>query len=98
MQIITPVPAQQIAEVRWSRLVLAFGALESPGWVYTEEMCYGEWMKRKGKGRGGVEGEGLSDSAQVAPWVEVEGTGVDEEGKKGMVAGAMQAWKTRRFQ
>lgn len=87
MQIVTPVPAKQIAEIPSNRLVLAFGGFESPGWAYLEETYYQEWAK--GQGRTVV----VSDVA--APWVE-EMDGV-EDGKR--VGGlGMQVWRTRRFQ
>jgi polynucleotide 5'-hydroxyl-kinase GRC3/NOL9 len=87
MQVITPVPAKKIAEVRWNRLVLAFGAFETPGWAYLEEKYYQEWAKRQDRT--------VTGSDAAAPWVEELG-GV-EDGNRGIGLG-MQIWKTRRFQ
>jgi polynucleotide 5'-hydroxyl-kinase GRC3/NOL9 len=87
MQIVTPVPAKQIAEIPWNRLVLAFGAFESPGWAYLEEKYYQEWAEGKGQTTTG--------SDMSAPWVE-DMVG-DDEGKRSGGLG-MQVWKARRFQ
>lgn len=87
MQIVTPVPAKQIAKIPSNRLVLAFGGFESPGWAYLEEMYYQEWAK--------VQGQTMAVSDVITPWVEK----MDEveDGKR--VGGlGMQVWKTRRFQ
>jgi polynucleotide 5'-hydroxyl-kinase GRC3/NOL9 len=87
MQIVTPVPAKQIAEVPWNRLVLAFGAFESPGWAYLEETYYQEWAKGQNRT--------VTGSDMPAPWVEEFGG--EEDGKRSGGLG-MQVWKTRRFQ
>ncbi|TLD19378.1 Pre-mRNA cleavage complex II Clp1 [Venturia nashicola] len=87
MQIVTPVPAKQMAEIASDRLVLAFGGFESPGWAYLEEMYYQEWAQGQGRT--------VTVSDMAAAWIE-EMDGV-EEGKR--VGGlGMQVWKTRRFQ
>lgn len=87
MQIVTPVPAKQIAEIPSDRLVLAFGGFESPGWAYLEERYYQDWARGLGRT------VAISDVA--TPWVE-EMDGV-EDGKR--VGGlGMQVWRTRRFQ
>ncbi|KAE9984813.1 hypothetical protein EG328_008214 [Venturia inaequalis] len=87
MQIVSPIPAKQIAEIPRNRLVLAFGGFESPGWAYLEETYYQEWAKRQGRT--------VAGSDVATPWVE-EMDGV-EDGKR--VGGlGMQVWKTRRFQ
>lgn len=87
MQIITPVPAKQIAAVPWDQLVLAFGGFESPGWAYMEETYYQEWAKGQGRN--------VTVSDAFAPWVEEMGG--EEDGKRSGGLG-MQVWKTRRFQ
>ncbi|QDS71458.1 hypothetical protein FKW77_003926 [Venturia effusa] len=87
LQIVTPVPARQIAEIPSHRLVLAFGGFESPGWAYLEETYYQEWED------GQVREE--ASFGVAPPWVE-ETYGI-EDGKR--VGGlGMQVWKTRRFQ
>jgi polynucleotide 5'-hydroxyl-kinase GRC3/NOL9 len=88
MQIITPVPGKQVAEVPWDQLVLAFGALECPGWAYLEEIYYQEWAK-------GNDGETIGSDV-AAPWVEE--LGEDEDGRRQALGLGMQVWKTRRFQ
>jgi polynucleotide 5'-hydroxyl-kinase GRC3/NOL9 len=86
LQILTPVPAQKIAEIDYERLVLAFGAQECPGWAYTEDQYYHGSMRGKGKKKASVN--------EMVPWVEDAG---DDEGRKQLSGPAMQAWKTRRF-
>jgi polynucleotide 5'-hydroxyl-kinase GRC3/NOL9 len=86
LQILTPIPAQKIAEIAHERLVLAFGALDCPGWAYTEDMYYNEGAKDKGKKQ--------ASSVEITPWVEEAG---DDEGRNKLSGPAMQAWKTRRF-
>jgi polynucleotide 5'-hydroxyl-kinase GRC3/NOL9 len=87
LQILTPIPAQIIAEIAHERLVLAFGSLECPGWAYTEDMYYGDGAKDRGKKQ--------ASTVEATPWVE-EADGDDDE--RNRISGpAMQAWKTRRF-
>jgi polynucleotide 5'-hydroxyl-kinase GRC3/NOL9 len=86
MQILTPVPPQALAKVPHKRLVLAFGALECPGWAYTEDFYHRDWAKDRLD-------EGVGKELKSAPWVEYVGEEVRQ------VSGpAMQAWKSRRFQ
>ncbi|KAF2429502.1 hypothetical protein EJ08DRAFT_661623 [Tothia fuscella] len=86
LHILTPISMDVLARIPKERLVLAFGALECPGWAYTEDLYYREWAKGKGEKSKGAEFKTL-------PWVEEVG---EESGRVSGVA--MQAWKARRFQ
>jgi polynucleotide 5'-hydroxyl-kinase GRC3/NOL9 len=86
LQILTPIPPQTVADIPHERLVLAFGALECPGWAYTEDMYYDDGSRSKSKNQG--------STVRITPWVE---DARDDEGSNKLSGPAMQAWKTRRF-
>ncbi|KAF2399740.1 hypothetical protein EJ06DRAFT_549225 [Trichodelitschia bisporula] len=62
LHLVTPIPGHVLRDIPPGHIVLGFGALECPGWAYTEDVHYHEWARSHGHG---------TPSMEEAPWVEV---------------------------